>query len=218
MGEIIQKGISGSPYNWGKKDLAHLKPKSPKKTKVNIVRRVKGAASKMKTSALLTEARKDDIKIIIGGVRVRSCSVSSLESKKMDWSMHIRTYLYSHMHKTKEMKYTPSTGRIVFVKEPTPELEEELTKALQPGISKRVVMDEIRRKWKPMKISHEKNTLAPRIYKSCFLCQLTLGKDVTMGASYIRRHEKKYHGSKYLDFEQIRYSAWYPVTKILLPK
>ena len=32
LGEIIQKGIPGSPYNWGKKDLAHL-IKASKKTK-----------------------------------------------------------------------------------------------------------------------------------------------------------------------------------------
>ena len=227
LGAIIQKGISGSPYNWGKKDLAHLKPKPPKKPKVITKRRVKGDEAKNKMSYMLKAANDGGVQITIGGVKLRSLEVKTLESHKMNWSKCIRTCLYSPMHQTKEMKYTPSTRTVRFVKEPTPKLEEEFTMILQPRVRKREVMAEIRRKGKPPKKKCEQNTLAPRIYKTCMICEFAWkgydsksGKEVILGAANKVKHEKKYHGSEFFLMEEIRKNddAWYPVKKIVMPK
>ena len=227
LGAIIQKGISGSPYNWGKKDLAYLKPKPPKKPKVVTTRRVIPFEAKKRMADMLKAAKDGGVKITIGKVNVQQCEVKNLDKHKMNWSKCIRTCLYSPMHETKEMKYTPSTRTVNFVKEPTPELEKDLSKILRPGIRKREVMDEIRRKGKPPKKKCEQNTLAPRIYKTCMICQYAWkghdsksGKEVTLGAANKVKHEKKYHGSRFFLMEEIRKNdnAWYPVKKIVMPK
>ena len=219
LNEIIQKGVSSSPYNWGEKDLAHLKPKPPKTPKVSKEKRIKGPEAKQKMVDMLIAAKEKRIKISIGGVSVQKIDVKNLDSHKMIWSKYIRTCFYSPMHETKEMKQTPSTGKTVFRKEPAPELEQEMDKILQSGISRKMAGDEIKKRWKSIKRKSEKKTSNPRIVKTCMICKLCADKDIEMYASKKQQHEENYHDSKYFKLEEIKKNvhAWYPVIKIIMP-
>ena len=219
LNEIIQKGIPGSPYNWGEKDLTHLKTRPTKTPKVFKEKRMKGPEAKQKMITLLTAAKEKGIKIIIGKVAVQKIDVKNLDSHKMNWSKCIRTSFYSPMHETREMKQSPSTGKTTFHKEPTPELDQEMDNILQAGVSREEAKAGIKKGWKSISRKSEKKTSAPRIVKRCAICKNLLDKDIEMYAPKKLEHEKNYHGTKYFKLEEIKKNdnAWYPVIKILMP-